>query len=311
MTTLQERIERKDVIILDGAMGTELQRRGVPMHHVAWSGEAVLTHPEAIREVHEDYIGAGADVIITNTFSTARHVLGPAGLGDKVAEANRRAVALAKEARDKAAGDRPVWIAGSISSFIAGLDPENMPGPDEFKANYREQAKLLAEAGVDLIVLEMMSDVEQSTIAVEAAGATGLPTWVGFSCSIGPDGATLILRGEDGVERPFEVALGAVMAAGGSLAAVMHTEVETTRPALEIVFDHWSGPVAAYPHSGDFVMPNWQFVDIIAPEDFVAEAQRWVEMGVRVVGGCCGTGPEHIRLLKERLPSRIPAAGSS
>ncbi|MGH6959385.1 MAG: homocysteine S-methyltransferase family protein, partial [Dongiaceae bacterium] len=100
MTNLLARIERGDVIILDGAMGTELQRRGVPMDRVAWSAAALATHPEVIRDIHEDYIRAGADVIITNSFGSSRHVLEPAGLGDRVAPLNRRSLELAKEARD-------------------------------------------------------------------------------------------------------------------------------------------------------------------------------------------------------------------
>ena len=102
MTTfpdLQARLDQGKVIILDGATGTDLQRRGVPMHGFAWSAAALDTHPETVRAVHEDYIRAGADVIITNSFSTARHVLEPAGLGDRVRALNQRAVSLAREAR--------------------------------------------------------------------------------------------------------------------------------------------------------------------------------------------------------------------
>jgi hypothetical protein len=112
MTTYQDlraRLERGEVIIMDGATGTELQSRAVPMHYFAWSAAAIDTHPETIREVHEDFIRAGADVIIATTFSTARHVLEPAGLGDRVRALNERAVALTREARDNAAagpGDR-------------------------------------------------------------------------------------------------------------------------------------------------------------------------------------------------------------
>jgi len=147
MTTfpdLQARLEAGKVIILDGATGTELQRRGVPMHGFAWSAAALDTHPETVRVVHEDYIRAGADVIITNSFSTARHVLEPAGLGDRVRALNQRAVTLAQAARENAASGRPVAIAGSISSFRADRTPA-----EQLEANYREQAELLAEAGVE------------------------------------------------------------------------------------------------------------------------------------------------------------------
>src|SRR5262245_53219036 len=193
MTTfpnLQARLEAGKIIILDGATGTELQRRGVPMHGFAWSAAALDTHPEMVRAVHEDYIRAGADVIITNSFSTARHVLEPAGLGDRVRALNQRAVSLAQAARENAAGGRPVAIAGSISSFRADGAPA-----EQLAANYREQAELLAEAGVDLIALEMMADVEQAAPAIRAALATGLPIWVGFSCRVAVDGTVQLLDG--------------------------------------------------------------------------------------------------------------------
>ncbi|MFQ5773202.1 MAG: homocysteine S-methyltransferase family protein [Kiloniellaceae bacterium] len=304
MIELQERLERGEVILLDGAMGTELQRRGVPMDRVAWSGAAIATHPDVIRDIHEDYIRAGADVIITNTFGAARNVLEPAGLGARAGELNRRAVELAHAARERAARGRNVWVAGSISSFLPENAKDKAPRPDVAQADYREQAAALAEAGVDLIALEMMQDIEYGTYAVEAATATGLPVWVGFSCRPGADGKTLFFRRADSTTGLAE-GLAKVMAAGGALAGVMHSEVATVEPALRVIFETWSGPVAAYPHSGHFVMPDWQFVDIISPEDYAAEARKWVAMGVQVVGGCCGIGPEHIRLLRERLPKRI------
>ena len=89
------------------------------------------------------------------------------------------------------------------------------------------------------------------------------------------------------------------------MVSVMHTRVEDTTPALEVVRQHWKGPVGSYPHSGEFAMPNWQFVNIISPLGFLAEAQKWVQMGVQVVGGCCGLGPDHIRVLRENLPTHV------
>ena len=123
MPTLQKRLDQGEVIILDGAMGTELQRRGVPMHGVAWSAAVLLTHPDMVRQIHEEYIRVGVDIITTNTFPAARHVLEPAGMGDQVREMNTRAVRLAQEARERVAGDRPIAIAGSISSMIPGRPP--------------------------------------------------------------------------------------------------------------------------------------------------------------------------------------------
>src|SRR5918993_4116295 len=297
MSALQQRLDGGATVILDGAMGTELERRGVPMDTVAWDAAALLTHPDTVREVHEDYIRAGADAIITNTFATARHVLEPTDMGEQFRELNTRAVTLAKQARENAA-DRPVFIAGSISTFTARYDYSYEPRAEKARANYREQAEVLAESGVDVIALEMMRDLEQTTYALEAAVATGLPVWVGFSCKT-TDESTVVLQ--DG-NHTLAQAIEQVPPLGASLVSIMHTLAEDTPAALREVTSHWQGPVGAYPHSGQFIMPNWQFTNMISPEDFTRKAQGWTGMGVQLVGGCCGIGPEHIRLLKERLP---------
>jgi S-methylmethionine-dependent homocysteine/selenocysteine methylase len=219
-------------------------------------------------------------------------------MGDKVAELNRRAIALAREARDHAAPGRPVWIAGSVSSFIAEADPKNRPSTAAARRSYAEQAGLLAEAGADLLLLEMMRDVEYSRLAVECALATGLPVWIGFTCRRTEEGE-IVLRGRD-IEMPLADAVRPVSEPGGALLAVMHSELEAVAPALDILAAHWSGPLGAYPHSGDFVMPNWLFDDIVEPSAFAEAAAAWAPR-VRVLGGCCGTGPDHIRELAARL----------
>ena len=300
MSTLQQRLDGGEVIVLDGAMGTELEKRGVPMDDAAWSAAALATHADTVREVHEDYIRAGADLIITNTFAAARHVLEPAGMGEQFRELNIRAVTLAKEARENAA-ERAVFIAGSISTFTARYDYSYEPRAETARANYREQAEVLAESGVDVIALEMMRDVEQTTYAMEAAASIGLPVWVGFSCKKTIDEGTVVLW--DG-EHTLVEALEKLHPLGASLVSIMHTLTEDTPAALREVSKCWSGPVGAYPHSGEFIMPNWQFLDVLIPADFATQALGWLEMGVQLIGGCCGIGPEHIRLLKERLPER-------
>ena len=99
---------------------------------------------------------------------------------------------------------------------------------------------------------------------------------------------------------------GPVMQAGGSVAIVMHSLIDVAGPALEDLFANWSGPVGAYPHAGEFAMPSWQFVDIPSPEAYAEVVLGWVRRGVQIVGGCCGLGPEHIRALRDRLPTHLP-----
>ncbi len=309
---LSERLTDNRPILLDGATGTELQRRGVPMDGAAWCGLAVATHPEVVRQVHLDYILAGAEIIITNTFASGRHMLRAAAAEDLTEAINREAVQVARQARDEAgeatastAGSdekvpEHVWVAGSISPMAADPDRSSRPSLPEMRANFAEQAELLADSGVDLLMLEMMRDIEYCCAALEAASATGLPVWVGFSCKRTPDGR---LVGAPAIadEIEFESCVAAVMAEGGSLAAVMHSDVNVIGDALSVIKSVWDGPAGAYPESGYFEMPHWQFVDIIQPVTFADEALKWVDQGAKLVGGCCGIGLDHIRALSDRL----------
>ena len=315
MTTISERLSDSRPILLDGATGTELQSRGVPMNNVAWSGLAVATHPDVVRQVHLDYIRVGSEIIITNTFASGRHMLRAAGVEGRTAEINRQAALLALQAREEAgeakssngtgewaAAPGTVRVAGSISPMGGGLGDEDRPSPQKMRGNFAEQAELLAEAGVDFLLLEMMRDIEYSCAALEAAAATGLPVWVGFSCER-VEGGGIKLAPTIGEEVPLAEGVAAVMAEGGALAAIMHSDVEITGEAVCAVQAVWDGPTGAYPESGYFEMPHWQFVDIIEPEVFAERAMSWVGQGVRLVGGCCGTGLPHIEALAKQLRS--------
>ncbi len=305
MFPLEDRIRDGGVVVLDGATGTELQHRGAPMNRAAWCAAATLTHPELLRQVHEDYVRAGADVLTANTFASSRRMLTPAGLGDQVGEINAKAVHIAREARQRAAADRQVVVAGSLSTMqpmlpgTGKLDPAFEATAEEAKATYRELADLLAEAGADLILMEMMCDLEQAGHAMEAALATGLPVWVGFSVRAAVDGRVTMHGRED---LDFADVIDPIMRIGGSVAGVMHSYSDETTSALDVLFRHWSGPVSAYPESGYFEMPDWRFVDIVGAEVFAEQTRRWVESGVQIVGGCCGIGPEHIEAMAARLP---------
>ena len=312
MPSIFKRLESDEVLFLDGAVGTEIQRRGAPMSDVDWAATANETHPDIVRQVHEDYIRAGADIVTANTFTTRRDLLEPAGRGDRVRETNIKAIEQVREARETVGADRPIWVAGSISTKgSVGADDKNLPAPNAMRANYQEQADALAQGGADLILLEMMCDVDYTRLALEAAVATGLPVCAGFSCELAPDGRPIMYGGNSGDETDravaFEDVLEAVLPGGAALAAVMHTKPGAMTPSLDTLLAHWSGPVAAYPDSGGWVWPNWVFEDVITPEALLGEAQGWLDRGVRVLGGCCGLGPEHITLMREKLPRMVPA----
>ena len=306
---LLERLRDGEVLILDGAIGTELQRRGVPMDSTAWCALAGKSHPELLRQIHIDYIDAGADIITTNTFPTARHVLEPAGLGDETEALNRGAVALARQAVEETA-EQSVLIAGSMSSMRPLDSSQSTPRGESAAAGYREQAEILADAGADVLVAEMMVDVTNASLVIDAAKDVELPLMVGWSAS--PDGEGGVLTYRDDVYNQYQsrsfdelMILGAEL--GGDISGIMHSEVGVTGPALGILAEHWNGPMMAYAETGHFEPPNWVFTDEASPSQYAEAAGNWVGAGVQIVGGCCGTTPEHIAAIKSAsLPGGTP-----
>ena len=280
-------------IILDGGMGTALERNGVPMDNRVWSGRAMLTHPDAVRSAHEAFIQAGAEAILTNTFSTARHMLEPGGLGSEVRKINSLAVDLAKQARERVARS-PVAIVGSICEWTSDLNP-TWCSPEVVGQAAREQAEVLAESGVDILALEMCERVELSEAVTDAIIGLGLPVWMGVSART-HQGQTELATASY-ADCSFEEIVKRISSYPVDIVNIMHTQIPDVDRAFEIVRRYWSGPIGIYPESGFFTMPNWNFVDVISPEDLVADANTWVKNGVRLLGGCCGLGPDHIKAL--------------
>ncbi|NNE63796.1 MAG: homocysteine S-methyltransferase family protein [Gammaproteobacteria bacterium] len=258
-----------------------------------WSGRAVLSHADAIVDVHRAFIQAGAEVIIANTFAAARHMLEPGGWGDHVKEINLNAVSLARQARDQCAQE-PVAIAGSICEWAPTENSQWHSAKAVFESS-REQAELLAEAGVDLIALEMCQEIELSIAATEAALETGLPVWIGMSAKTHKDCDHLSVF--DYPELNFESLVKALSGYPAMLMNIMHTPVTDIDESIKILKQYWHGPIGIYPESGYFTMPDWQFVDIIEADKLAEMAQGWVNEGIRMVGGCCGLGPDHIAAL--------------
>jgi S-methylmethionine-dependent homocysteine/selenocysteine methylase len=272
------------------------------MDDAAWCGVANLDYRDVVRDVHADYIRAGAAVVIANTFSTDRLRLADAGRAERVDDANRNAVAAALEAR-ALVGREDVVVAASISRAAAFRIDGNARRVDRATLldAYTEQAEILADAGAELLALEMISAPEVGEVALEAARSVGLPVWLGLSAARTPDGRTVAW------ENPgcaFDELVRALAAPELAAILVMHTDVADVDGALDSVFAHWAGPVGVYPHVGTFAPPSWQFDSSFTPAELVARARRWVERGVRIVGGCCGLGPPFIHALSSELGSR-------
>jgi homocysteine S-methyltransferase len=295
-----------DVMIIDGGTGTQLQAEGVPMDEQAWSGRANLEQPEAVQRVHEAYIRAGAEVIITNTFAASRAALEAAGLGGRVAEANRGAVIAALRAREAVPAGRAVAVAGSMSPFcLAAMHSRNEAGPsaaDPFPslADFREQAALLTEAGVDLIALELMEAPSYGRAALQAAAETGLPVWLGLSPVRLEDG-TLGSDPALGEGDSFAELVSALADPALAAVTVMHAKPDVALEAIDVIRARFAGPIGVYAESGSWAAPEWVF-DGLSPDEYLQEAIAWADRGVQLIGGCCGIGPEHIRVLADRLP---------
>ena len=340
---LKNRMDNGEVIILDGAIGTELQAMGVPMHPASWCGPGNYTHAATVRQMHERYIRAGADIITTNTFNTVRPALEASGYGDMVREINTRAVDAALEARDRAAGDRSVYIAGSISCRMPIRDQRTgaLTGgtgygygaslsTEELRVYIDEQAEILAESGVDFFLVEnMWADNESRVVATESAKATGLPVWVAFTASMTPDGQTVTMSMGDerlysgAVRMPMWTSswrtiehdmtlvegIGEIAALKPDVLGVFHSRIDETTAALQVMLDQWSGPIVAYPDAGrEDYLETWRD-SMVANEETAQELARaaadWVGMGTQVIGGCCGFGVDYIKPLRGALPARI------
>ena len=291
----QRKLADGRVVVIDGGTGSELRRRGFRLSDEAWSGLAAASHERLLTEIHADFIRAGAEVITANTFGTTRFLLESAGRGDEFRAINERAVRAAFEARDTTGAD--VAIAGSISCMPPGLDTGAYPDPATETAAYVELAELLAELGVDLLLLEMMEDDEHSGRACEAAAAVGLPWWLGLSCRFGRDGDSLV--GFDFFDLPVEVPLQALLKHEPAVVTVMHTPPAAIEPALAAMRARWDGPVGAYPVLDEDGPDAAVQPPILAPEALASLAAGWIGAGARVLGGCCGATPEHIRALRE------------
>jgi S-methylmethionine-dependent homocysteine/selenocysteine methylase len=306
MMTIEERLAGGELVIIDGAMGTELERRGVPMDELAWSGAAVIDYPEIVVAAHRDYIDAGAEAIITNTFGMSPFMLAATRYADRAEEGLRQAVRLAHRARDEA-GRPDVAVVGSISTMAAGGDigrPHKPITSDEACAGFELMMRVFEEEGADAVALEMMEDVERAPLAMAAAKHSKLPVWLGVSCARAKEGDGLVAF--DFPATTFADILDCLLPMGPDVVNVMHSDVNVTPDAIDMVKARWSGPLGVYPESGYFTMPNWHFVDIISPGDLVAEAKKWVAQGVRLIGGCCGLGPEHTRALSAARAELMP-----
>ncbi len=296
---LYARLANKELIRLDGGIGTELQQRGLAMDPGAWCGPATLSNRGLLEEIHLDYIKAGAEIITANTFATSRIMLREAGVESLFAEINTVAVEAALSARERS-GKNKVLVAGSVSHMIplqGGTDRviKGVTSSAGMAEAFEELALLLQRLGCDLIVLEMMHHPERIEHALAGAKKTGLPLWAGFSIKCDSD-ERLVSFGSS--EYTAKEVFASIDPGSVDVMGLMHTSAHLISPGLKILKKMWAGPLSAYPDSGFFKMPHWQFEQILTPQKFMEFCEKWRSEDVRIIGGCCGLGPEHIAQLK-------------
>ena len=290
---------KDSILVADGAMGSMLHES---VGAVRCFDELNTLEPEAVFRVHQAYIEAGAQLIETNTFGANRFKLAPLGLGDEVQRLNSRGVKIAREARESAT--REVLIAGSIGPLGIGVQARH-PEPDQILAVFREQALALEERGVDLFILETFSYIEDVLLAIEAIR----------SFSLLPIIAQLTYSEEGTTYGDISPLLAATMLKNKNVQAIgtnCTLGPQALLPILQELTNAGAAPVSGMPNAG---FPKREGDRIVYPKSspayFAEFAREAAAFGVRVLGGCCGTTPEHIRAMVEAVKSLRPSRAQS
>ncbi len=289
MKDIVSRLQNERPIVADGAIGTMLQAAGLPMGKSpeAW----LMENPDPLRDLHRAYVEAGSELILACTFGATRTRLERYGLAERVAEVNRRAVELAREA----AGDE-VYVAadvGPLGELLAPLGKITYPQAVEI---YAEQAAALAEAGVDVLYIETMADLNEVKAAVEGLrqGAPGIPIFA--SLSFDTRGRTSMgVRPEEAAQALVELGMAAL---GANCGATLEMTLEAIAKMHEAAPD---AALIAKPNAGKPRMAGQDIVYDTTPEEMADYARRFVALGVRVVGGCCGSTPAHIAAIAKAV----------
>ena len=287
--TFLDRIKKGQRLIADGATGTNLQKRGLP---AGTSGEYwVLENPEAIMQLHRDFIAAGAQIILTSTFGASPAHLEGSQLAGQAIEINRRAVELARQA----AKGKDVFVAGSIGPSGKLLQPFGPLPEAEATESFGEQARALTEAGADLLVIETQFDLKEATAAILGARSNSqLP----IVCSFSFDRGTRTIMGVKPAQFANEmnklgvdlIGINCGRSLDENLAVLKEVRQATPLPV-------WFKPNAGLPETDAEGNAFYR----VTPEEMSRRVPEWIAAGAQVIGGCCGTSPDHLRQIAEAV----------
>ncbi len=293
---MRERI-RQGTFLLDGAMGTQLIARGVEAGRC--NDYLNIDSPDTIFEIHQSYLQAGSDAVLTNTFGANKFVLARHGFSDKVEEINTAAAKIAR----RAAGEQK-YVLGDIGPSGGFLKPLGDLKPEELKDAFAEQAKALLAGGVDGFIIETETALDEITIVIEAAKSVcgELLVFASMAFDKVADGFRTMMGVdvESAVAKMVSLGVDAVGFNCGTLLLDEYVElagkfVSTVKASSANVL------IYAEPNAGKPQLVDGRAVYKVSPEDFAAAAEKIHSAGVNIVGGCCGTGPEHIEAVANRL----------
>ncbi|MBU1707927.1 homocysteine S-methyltransferase family protein [bacterium] len=274
-------------------MGTELQRRGQRTLLPLWSANALINTPDLTRQIHSEYVLAGAEVLTANSFRTSRYTLAKTNMEYQAEALTYRAVQLAREAAASAPRSQKIRIAGSIAPLEDCYRPDLVPSDDVLRREHLAQAGLLADAGVDLLLVETQNNIREARIAAEAALAQRIPVWV----SLCPKDGQTLLSGES-----LREAIRTIAQLKPEAILVNCCPPPIAREAVRILGEEWDGLWGAYPNFGipeDETDSN--FAEFLSPTKFAEWGIEIVSDGAQIIGGCCGTRVDHIAKLASSL----------
>lgn len=286
------------ILVFDGAMGTMLYAEGVPFTHCF--DEMNLARPEVVRRVHQAYVDAGADIIETNTFGGNRFRLAEHGLEKQVAAINLAGARLAREA----AGTR-AWVAGAVGPIGKPMAPIGVIPPEEAEAAFREQVAALVEGGVDLIVIETISDLHEMERAIAAVRSVKADLPIIAQMTFSEEGKTLIGN------KPTEIARRLSDLGVSAVGANCSVGPQGILDVIEKMAGASRVPLVAQPNAGLPHLVGGRLLYLASPEYFEEYTRRLVESGVSLIGGCCGTTPEHVRAIRRGAEGLTPVSTRS
>lgn len=276
-------------LIFDGAMGTVLYEKGIFLN--TCYDELNITNPDLIKSIHEDYINAGADVILTNTFGANKIKLEKFGLADKVKEINKKGVKIAKEA---IANQDEIYILASIGSNLSSGEILTSENIQTIKDSYKEQISALVEEGIDGIIFETFFDLQELILAGEIAKEFDIPVIGSLTLTKEletPKGLNIVTALEKLNDCAFFDALGLNCSIGP------HAMLS----AVEKVINNITKPLIVQPNAGHPQKLDGRMIYLSTPEYFTSYCKNYISLGVMGVGGCCGTNPEHIKEMSKTI----------